>query len=100
MNYISKANRSQIRNAVNRKQFSDSENLFQVTMVELKKIYWFEKQLLIALKILIDTSTTEDVAELLKLQSQYTEDHINQLELKFPTIHKIFDNDLKDKNLV
>ena len=58
-------------------------------MAELKKIYWFEKELLIVLPILISSASTFELVELLTIQNNYLKKHISELERNFPCIDKI-----------
>jgi ferritin-like metal-binding protein YciE len=57
-------------------------------MNELKKIYWHEKQLLIAIPMLISYATTFELVESLTVLSKYTHAHIKLLEEQFPEIDR------------
>ena len=56
------------------------------TMVELKKIYWYERQLLIAIPMLLKTAKSKELVDSLTVLTNYTKEHINSLENKFPFI--------------
>ena len=56
------------------------------SMTELKKVYWFEKQLLIAIPMLLRSATTFELVDSLTMLVQYTRDHVKRLEKKFPKI--------------
>lgn len=55
---------------------------------ELKKIYWYEKQLLIAIPMLLSTAKNPELIESLTALSKHTKAHIESLELEFPGISK------------
>ncbi|UPT71209.1 MAG: hypothetical protein M0D53_02030 [Flavobacterium sp. JAD_PAG50586_2] len=56
---------------------------------ELKKIYWYEKQLLIAIPMLLSGATTLELVESLTVLSNHTTAHIKLLESEFPGISRI-----------
>lgn len=60
-----------------------------MVMSELKKIYWHEKQLLVAIPLLLKSATTFELVESLTILGQYTREHVKQLETNFPTISKV-----------
>lgn len=53
---------------------------------ELKKIYWYEKQLLIAIPMLLRSANSTELTEALTLLSKHTKAHITSLESEFPGI--------------
>lgn len=61
----------------------------ETAIKELKKIYWYEKQLLIAIPMLLSGTTTFELVESLNVLSKHTEAHIKSLELDFPGIGRI-----------
>jgi hypothetical protein len=61
----------------------------QMAMSELKKIYWHERELLIAIPLLLRTACTFELVESLTMLSQYTRNHVEQLENNFPSIAKV-----------
>lgn len=61
----------------------------ELAMSELKKIYWHEKELLIAIPILLSTANSHEMVESLIILGQYTKEHIEQLETNFPFISKV-----------
>ena len=61
----------------------------EMAMSELKKIYWHEKELLIALPFLLKTACTFELVESLTMLGQYTKEHIKELETNFPSIGKV-----------
>lgn len=79
--YITKVN--------NRRSFAQNASLYEKSMAELKEIYWFEKELLIAIPILMRSANTFELVEILTVQSKYLKEHLLKLERKFPNIHKI-----------
>ena len=72
----------------------ESEVFCEKSMLELREIYWFERQTLIALKMIMSTAKTTELIELLTVQTKHIRDHIKKLELKFPSISEIIDVDL------
>jgi ferritin-like metal-binding protein YciE len=58
-------------------------------MNELKKIYWHEKELLIAIPMLISNATTFELVEMLTVQIIYLRKHLKELERKFPFINQM-----------
>lgn len=76
------------------KHLIENEILYEKSMMELREIYWYERQTLIALKIIISTAKTTELTELLTIQTKYIRDHIKQLEVKFPSISEIINVDL------
>lgn len=73
---------------------NQNEILCEKSMKELKEIYWYERQTLIALKMIMSTAETTELIELLTLQTKCIRDHIKQLEIKFPSISEIINVDL------
>jgi ferritin-like metal-binding protein YciE len=63
-------------------KIAENEN----AMAELKKIYWHEKETLIAIPILLSCATTFELVESLILLMRHTREHIKALEEKFPNI--------------
>ncbi len=53
-------------------------------MQELNNIYWYEKELLIAIPMLITNATTSELKESLTLLITSTSEHLKLLEKKFP----------------
>lgn len=88
-NYNNKFNKNQIMGLKDIRGFSVSEILCEKSMIELKEIYWFEKELLIAIPILISNATTFELVEMLTFHTNYLKEHIKKLERKFPSIGKI-----------
>jgi len=62
------------------------EAKYQEAMTELKKIYWHEKQLLIAIPMLLQCATTFELVESLTMLAEHTREHIKKLETQFPEI--------------
>ena len=85
-NYITKVNDNQINEVADRKSFNLSLDLCEKSMAELKKIYWFEKELLIAIPILISNATSLELVQMLAVHDKYLREHIKQLEENFPFI--------------
>ena len=87
-NYLAKVSKNQIKSIVDRKKFIVTETLCDTAMQELKKIYWYEKELLIAIPMLIQNATTFELVESLTLLNIYTREHVKLLEKQFPLINK------------
>jgi len=87
-NYLTKVSNNQIKSIVDRKKQIVTENLCETAMQELKKIYWYEKELLIAIPMLIRNATTFELVESLTLLIVYTREHVKLLEKQFPQIDK------------
>lgn len=101
-NYSNKALPNQINGILDRKKSLSTEMLCEKAMAELQNIYWFEKQLLVTIPILIQSATTFELVETLTLLIQYTRKHVKELETKFPDIDKIteskkYNNELHKK---
>ncbi len=88
-NYLIRGSNIQIKSIVDRKKNGITDASSEKAMTELKKIYWYEKQLLIAIPILMSSATTFELVESLTLLSDHTREHIKVLESKFPEINKI-----------
>lgn len=58
----------------------------EAMMKELKSIYWHERQLMVAIPLLLSSATTFELVESLTLFSKYTRTHIKALEAQFPEI--------------
>ena len=71
----------------NASQNKNIEN--EMAMSELRKIYWHEKELLIALPFLLKTACTFELVESLTMLGQYTKEHIRELETIFPSIDQV-----------
>jgi len=87
--YPAKSNAYQIKSVKNilyRKSLANSERLCEKSMRELKAIYWHEKQLLIALPILMSSATTFELLESLSVHLKYVKEHVSYLENNFPNI--------------
>jgi hypothetical protein len=87
-NYLTKVSNNQIKSIVDRKKLIVTETLCDTAMQELKKIYWYEKELLIAIPMLIKNATTFELVESLTLLNIYTREHVKLLEKQFPQINK------------
>jgi hypothetical protein len=80
--------------SIKSKHLIEKEILYEKSMMELREIYWYERQTLIALKMIISTAKTTELIELLTIQTKYIGDHIKQLEVKFPSISETTNVDL------
>jgi hypothetical protein len=87
-NYLTKISNNQIKSIVDRKKYIVTETLCDTAMQEIKKIYWYEKELLIAIPMLIKNATTFELVESLTLFNIYTREHVELLEKQFPQINK------------
>ncbi|WP_051929407.1 DUF892 family protein [Flavobacterium sp. 83] len=61
----------------------DCRNVF---VEELKEIYFSEKALTISIPIMIKKAATEELVDALKVHLQFTQEHIQRLELFFTSI--------------
>ncbi|WP_264521848.1 hypothetical protein [Flavobacterium sp. N1994] len=87
-NYQTKVSYYQFKEMVDRKKMNNSELVNEKAMIELKKIYWYEKQLLIAIPLLISSASTFELVETLTVLNKYTREHVKDLEANFPSICK------------
>jgi hypothetical protein len=86
-NYLTKLSYNQIKETtVDRKKLVNTEVICEKAMNELKKIYWYEKELLIAIPMLLRSATTFELVESLTALSKYTREHLKVLETNFPSI--------------
>ncbi|WP_284652935.1 hypothetical protein [Flavobacterium terrisoli] len=88
-NYLIKVSHNQIKSITDRKDFAENVALCEKSMIELKEIYWHEKELLIAIPMLISNATTFELVEMLTVHIIYLRKHIQQLERKFPFISEL-----------
>ena len=88
-NYLVKISNNQIREANDKKEFYAVKKLRDLSMQELKKIYWAEKELAIVIPMLIRNATTFELVETLTVHLNYTKERIKRLEEIFPMISEI-----------
>lgn len=88
-NYLTKASSNQVKSIAEMKKHVATEILCDEAIIELKKIYWHEKELLIIVPILMRSATTFELVESLSVLSDYTKEHVKLLESKFPEINKM-----------
>lgn len=88
-NYISKVNKTRANQNIDVKNYAENIILCEKSMNELKKIYWHEKELIIAIPLLISSATTFELVEILTVHIIYLRKHIKELETKFPFIDKL-----------
>ena len=88
-NYLTKGSNNPVKSIVDMEKHTATETLCEETMIELKKIYWHERELLIAVPMLMKTATTFELVDSLKMLSDYTKEHIKLLENKFPNISQM-----------
>ena len=88
-NYLTKGSHNQVKSIVDMKKHTDTENLCEEAIIELKKIYWHEKEILIAVPMLMRTATTFELVDSLTMLADYTKEHIKLLENKFPNISQM-----------
>ena len=69
---------------VERKKTFDSVRECKLAMDEIKKIYIYEKELLIVIPLLMRGATTFELVESLTVLNKYTAEHIKRLETNFP----------------
>jgi ferritin-like metal-binding protein YciE len=87
--YPTKTSHNQILTIVKSKQIADSNAKCQAAMAELKRIYWNEKQLMIAIPMLISCATTFELVDSLTLLMEHTRKHVKALEDQFPEIAQV-----------
>lgn len=87
--YLNKIPNNDIRGIMDKNKHIANEVLCKAAINELKRIYWYEKELLIVIPMLLKSATTFELVDSLTLLSQYTKEHIKSLEKKFPKINKI-----------
>ena len=91
---FNKISNNHIKGIMDKNKHIVNQVLCEQAINELKKIYWYEKELLIAIPMLIESATTFELVESLNLLNLYTKNHIKVVEKKFPKINKI---ELKNK---
>ena len=74
------------------KEFFSLKSKRDLSMQELKKIYWAEKELVIVIPMLIKSTINRELVENLKLHLNYTQERIKRLEKIFPLISEIIAN--------
>ena len=87
-NYLTKTSHNHVHISVERKKIADSDAKCEAAMKELKRIYWYEKELLIVIPILLRSAVTFELVDSLTLLTKYTREHIRSLEQQFPDIGK------------
>jgi hypothetical protein len=87
--YLTKVSNNQIKGVVDRKEQANNEALLGKSMKELKKIYWYEKELLVVIPLLLSNAHTFELVDSLCVLNKYTRDHIKLLEDNFPNINKL-----------
>lgn len=88
-NYLTKVSNNQIKTVVERKKHIATEALCKKAMQELNNIYWYEKELLIAIPMLIEDATTSELMESLTLLITCTSEHLKLLEKQFPQNNQV-----------
>ena len=90
---------NQILTIVERKKFADHNAKYEKAMQELKEIYWREKELLVAIPVLMMSATTFELIETLTLLKKYTNENIKTLEKQFPGIASLSEADKQYKSV-
>ncbi|MFN3755120.1 hypothetical protein [Flavobacterium sp.] len=88
-NHLTKSLNYQIKRMVVNKSYNKNLLLCEKSIEELKKIYWYERELLIAIPMLITNATTFELVEILTVHMVYLRKHVKELETKFPFINKL-----------
>ena len=91
-NYPVKVGINKFEDTDDEKEFFSLKSKRDLSMQELKKIYWAEKELVIVIPMLIRNATTRELVETLKLHLNYTQERIKRLEKIFPLISEIIAN--------
>ncbi|WP_293875680.1 hypothetical protein [Flavobacterium sp.] len=86
--YPNKILNNHIIRKMDKNKHVSNEVLRKEAINELKRIYWYEKELLIVIPMLLKSATTFELVDSLTLLHQYTREHIKVLEKKFPKISK------------
>lgn len=79
----------QIRALFQREDLLFSQNQHEDSITEIRNVYWYEKQLIIAIPLLISSANTLELAESLTVLLKYTKAHIKKLEKNYPGIGQI-----------
>lgn len=85
-NYLTKDSQNQIKGVANRNTIGNNDALLQLSLKELTKIYWYEKELLVVIPLLLSNARTFELVDSLCVLNKYTTDHIKLLEDNFPNI--------------
>ncbi|UPT71208.1 MAG: DUF892 family protein [Flavobacterium sp. JAD_PAG50586_2] len=84
-----KVSEQQIRALFQREDLLFSPNQHEDPIKEIRNIYWYEKQLIIAIPLLISSANTLELVESLTVLLKCTKAHIKKLEKKYPGIGQI-----------
>ena len=88
-NYPVNVSINKFEDADDEKEFFSLKSKRDLSMQELKKIYWAEKELVIVIPMLIKSTVNRELVENLKLHLNYTQERIKRLEKIFPLISEI-----------
>lgn len=87
--YQTKESHHQPKEMAELKKIGHYITLLDISMKELKKIYWYEKELIIFIPILLSNASTFELVDSLTVLLNYTKEHVVLLEANFPTINKL-----------
>ena len=85
-NYPAKILHNPIIKVVEKKKTADRQAKLEAAMNEIKRIYWYEKELMIAIPMLYMSAATFELVESLSMFMKSTGEHIKSLEEQFPEI--------------
>lgn len=71
------------KSTVEKKKLFDNVRKLELAIDELKSIHLYEKQLLIAIPILLKSATSSELIETLSMLNKYTTEHVKKLEANF-----------------
>ncbi|MFN3969631.1 hypothetical protein [Flavobacterium sp.] len=97
-NYLTKVSNNQIKSVAERKSYAENVLLCEKSISELKEIYWYERELLIAIPMLISNATTFELVEMLTVHLVYLRKHLKEMESKFPLISQLETPNDRQKN--
>ena len=85
-NYPTKILPNPIFKVIEKKKNADCHGKLESAMDEIKRIYWYEKELMISIPMLYMSAATFELVESLSMLMKSTGEHIKSLEAQFPEI--------------
>lgn len=87
--YKTKVSNNQKNAGIVQNRRTENEALLANSLLELKKIYWYEKELLVVIPMLLSNAHTFELVDSLCVLYHYTTNHISPLEENFPHINQL-----------
>jgi hypothetical protein len=87
--YLTKVSHNQIKGIAERKKLGNERTVLDRSMTELKKIYWYEKELLIVIPMLVSNACSIELVNSLNVLLKYSHERVQRLEEIFPNINKL-----------